>query len=101
MNAMVTNASQPKIAVFLWLALHRPICAARLVKPLALPTVESTVCLLFAGPSGSFWMMRVFMTPPLGLRGLTQPRSRGRPAEDGRLAASGTGFWCLAGRLGA
>ena len=43
MNATATNASQPKIAVFLWLALQRPIRAARLLERFGSPTVASTV----------------------------------------------------------
>ena len=63
-NATAMNASQPKIAVFLWLALQRPIRAARLLERFGSLTVASTVCAPVAGSSGSFWMMRVFITAP-------------------------------------
>ena len=64
MNAATTNASQPKIAVFLWPALQRPIRAARLLERFVSPTVASTVSVPFAGSAGSFWMIRVFITAP-------------------------------------
>src|SRR5438093_13763158 len=96
---MAMNASQPKIAVFLWPALQRPILAARLREGLGSPTVASTVWAPLAGSSGSFWMMRVFITTPRRLRGLAQPRSHATAPEDGQLAVTGAGFWCPGGRL--
>ena len=64
MNATAMKASQPTIAVFLWLALQRPIRAARLREYLGSLMVAATVCAPLAGSSGSFWMMRVFITAP-------------------------------------
>jgi hypothetical protein len=40
-KAMKTNASQPKVAVFQWLALHRPMRAAMLVERLRGDNLES------------------------------------------------------------
>src|SRR5689334_23701167 len=80
MNATAMNASQPKIAVFLWPALQRPIRAARLRERLTSLSVASGVCAPFAGCSGSFWMMRVFIVAPwvtAGTRSTSQSRNGG------------------------
>jgi hypothetical protein len=54
------NASQPRIAVFLWLALQRPIRAARFVERLGSLTVAWLGCVVSGESSGSFWITRVF-----------------------------------------
>src|SRR5438093_4810130 len=86
MNATAMNASQPKIAVFLWLALQRPIRAATFRERLVSPGLESD-CPFVAGSSGSFWMMRVFITAPwddCGTCSSSQPASSGRRRATGR-----------------
>ena len=52
-NEATTNASHPNVAVFQWLALQRPIRAARLLERVGSLGSSATLVVLSAGSAGS------------------------------------------------